>query len=313
MPAVGSSSSSSRGFCTRLMASSSRRLSPRDRLPAVVCLLAAGRRPRASARPRRGPRPRAATRLPGVEPERAVAAWRSAGTITFSSRLRSGKISGVWKTRATPSWLISYGRLPVSDLAVEDDGAGVRRDAADADVEQRRLAGAVRADDRVRLAFLDCEVDVAERVQAAEALADVGDVQHDVLHRATPPAGRGGARSRRPRRVDQAPDPPRALHQPAGQEDDDQHEEHAERQLPALADEQRGDRDEHVLQRVGQEGEDRVQRRLVEGREDVLEVLDRSPRRSAARAACRRRRGSSSAPPRPRPSTASARRRPADR
>src|SRR5690606_31975608 len=36
-----------------------------------------------------------------------------AGVITFCSTERSEKISGVWKTRATPSWLISWGFLPV--------------------------------------------------------------------------------------------------------------------------------------------------------------------------------------------------------
>jgi len=37
-----------------------------------------------------------------------------AGTMTFCSTVSSGKISGVWNTRATPSWLIWCGFLPVS-------------------------------------------------------------------------------------------------------------------------------------------------------------------------------------------------------
>ena len=37
-----------------------------------------------------------------------------AGIMTFCSTERSGKISGVWNTRATPIWLIWYGFLPVS-------------------------------------------------------------------------------------------------------------------------------------------------------------------------------------------------------
>ena len=35
-----------------------------------------------------------------------------AGIITFSMSVRSPKISGVWKTRAMPAWLISCGRIP---------------------------------------------------------------------------------------------------------------------------------------------------------------------------------------------------------
>ena len=49
------------------------------------------------------------------------------------------------------------------------DGRG---EVAADDVEERRLAGAVRAEDRATLAGGDVEVDVANGVQAAEAPAD---------------------------------------------------------------------------------------------------------------------------------------------
>ena len=45
-------------------------------------------------------------------------------------------------------------------------------DVAGDDVEQRRLAGAVRAEDRAPLAVRDVEIDVTHGVEAAEAPAD---------------------------------------------------------------------------------------------------------------------------------------------
>ena len=48
----------------------------------------------------------------------------------------------------------------------------VTRQVACDHVEERRLAGAVRAEDRAALAGDDLEVDVAYRMQAAEAPAD---------------------------------------------------------------------------------------------------------------------------------------------
>jgi hypothetical protein len=78
-------------------------------------------------------------------------------------------------------------RLAGQRVAVEDHGAAVRLQAADADIEQRRLAGAVRADDRVRFALADVEVDIGEGVQAGKALVHVVDVQ-DLVGNAAPEA-----------------------------------------------------------------------------------------------------------------------------
>src|SRR3546814_20001583 len=39
-----------------------------------------------------------------------------AGILTFSTKLRSAKISGVWNTRATPAWLMACGLIPRSDF-----------------------------------------------------------------------------------------------------------------------------------------------------------------------------------------------------
>src|SRR5439155_10396516 len=59
------------------------------------------------------------------------------------------------------------------DVAAEElDRAGGRREVAGDDVEERRLPGAVRAEDRTPLAVRDVEVDIAHGVEAAEPPAD---------------------------------------------------------------------------------------------------------------------------------------------
>ena len=62
------------------------------------------------------------------------------------------------------------------DVAVEQpDRAAVGRELAGDQVEQRGLAGAVRADDQPPLARLDGEVDAAGDAQAAERFAQAVD------------------------------------------------------------------------------------------------------------------------------------------
>src|SRR5690606_34962626 len=63
-------------------------------------------------------------------------------------------------------------RSPQSDLARS------RREHAGDDVEQRRLAGAVRADEGVPLARRDRQVDVIHYPQFAEGLADTYELEH---------------------------------------------------------------------------------------------------------------------------------------
>src|SRR5690349_1297778 len=62
-------------------------------------------------------------------------------------------------------------------FAVEDESAVVRRGHAGEHVEERRLAGAVRADQAVDRALLERKRDLAQRLQAAKALADAGRLQ----------------------------------------------------------------------------------------------------------------------------------------
>ena len=89
-------------------------------------------------------------------PERAAAEGepghrRSRGTLMESARARAGRCA---RRRAGRCW---YGGRPAMSLAVEADRAGVRAQRAGDQVEHRRLARAVRADQPEDLAALDRE------------------------------------------------------------------------------------------------------------------------------------------------------------
>src|SRR6476469_7208975 len=68
-------------------------------------------------------------------------------------------------------------RKAVHGAAVETNAAGLVLQGAANAIDQRALAGTVRADQSEPLARLDLECDAVERDEAAEALADVIDVQ----------------------------------------------------------------------------------------------------------------------------------------
>ena len=70
-----------------------------------------------------------------------------------------------------------FGRSPVIGSPAKLDRAAVRGQKAVDDVEQRRLAGAVRADDAVEPALGHGEVDPVERAQPAERDADIAQHQ----------------------------------------------------------------------------------------------------------------------------------------
>ena len=69
------------------------------------------------------------------------------------------------------------GPEPVDALAGEMDRAVVGREHAGDDVEQRGLAGAIGTDDREDSALRHAEADIVDREQAAEALAQPGDLE----------------------------------------------------------------------------------------------------------------------------------------
>jgi hypothetical protein len=63
------------------------------------------------------------------------------------------------------------------DLTVEEDLAAVDRVDARDGLDQRRLAGAVVADERHHLAVADLEVDVRQRLDGSERLGDVAELE----------------------------------------------------------------------------------------------------------------------------------------
>ena len=71
-----------------------------------------------------------------------------------------------------PSSCASAGLCDLDELAVELDGPGIRGVHAGEHLDERRLARAVVADEGDDLALVDPEVDVGERLDRAEVLAD---------------------------------------------------------------------------------------------------------------------------------------------
>src|SRR4051794_40326289 len=67
----------------------------------------------------------------------------------------------------------ALGREALDRIALEADAAGGDRRAAGDRIEERRLAGAVRADQRADLARGDLERDAVDRLQPAEAHGEV--------------------------------------------------------------------------------------------------------------------------------------------
>ena len=78
-------------------------------------------------------------------------------------------------------------RVPAGDrLAADEDLAAGRLDHAGEDLDQRRLAGAIVADQADDLAAVDVQVDAAERIDAAVGLRDVAQFDEALAH-AHPP------------------------------------------------------------------------------------------------------------------------------
>ena len=73
---------------------------------------------------------------------------------------------------AMPAACAARGSAKRTGCAVEQHFASVGREDAGEDVHQRRLAGAVLAEQRVNLAALEVEIDAAQSLHAAEMLGD---------------------------------------------------------------------------------------------------------------------------------------------
>ena len=119
---------------------------------------------------------------------RASRPRRSAAASTFSNTLRPENRRTSWKVRTRPARAISADVQRRDLLAAEHDGAGRRPLEAGEHVDERRLAGAVRADQPEDLALPQLEVDAVERLDAADVHADVSRLEKRLAPRPCAPA-----------------------------------------------------------------------------------------------------------------------------
>ena len=84
-------------------------------------------------------------------------------------------------------------REPDDALAVEQDVAGVGLVDAGDEVEERRLAGAVRADDAHDLALVHLQVQIVDALEPAERLAHPLELEQASAIRRSPPVPAPGA------------------------------------------------------------------------------------------------------------------------
>ena len=90
---------------------------------------------------------------------------------TFSSTERPRNSRLIWNVRAMPS-LTRSACVPAGDVAAGEKHAPARRrQHAGQQVDERGLAGAVGADQRMARPGIEPEVDVAYRVEGAEMAA----------------------------------------------------------------------------------------------------------------------------------------------
>ena len=86
----------------------------------------------------------------------------------------------------------------MTGFAVDQDLAGIGRAGPGQGTDQRRLAGAVAADEADDLARIEVDADAVDGVDAAERDADVAHLD-ERRRRLSAPALRGGGMSGRPR------------------------------------------------------------------------------------------------------------------
>ena len=139
----------------------------------------------------------AADDAPPVVPEPSRSEMASP---SVSSGVRSANSWLIWNVRVMPSRTRSMRLEPGDVLAVEQDLAGGRAQHAGEQVDERGLAGAVRADQRMARALLDAERYVVRRDDAAEALVEADGFENDGVIGSLPPAGPSSVTERLPGR-----------------------------------------------------------------------------------------------------------------
>ena len=97
--------------------------------------------------------------------------------MMFSATVKTGTSMKCWCTMPMPARSRRAGPRMRDRLAVDEDLALVRLQQPVQDVHQRRLAGAVLAEQGVDLAWLDGQVDVVVGDQVTEALGDAAQFE----------------------------------------------------------------------------------------------------------------------------------------
>ena len=197
MPAVGSSSSSTAGIGGQR---------PGDLQPALVAVgqvagqlvvdTGAGRRTPAARGRAAGPPPRRAGRRGPWNSEASGPCFirTCRPTSTFSSTVMLGNSRMFWNVRATPAMVTSR-RVAGRRLAPAAAPARRRGVQPGEAVEERGLAGAVRADQADDLAFFKLQRHVLQRREATEDHRDVARLAGTGVRRPPPSAGSLGAGS----------------------------------------------------------------------------------------------------------------------
>ena len=161
--------------------------------PRAACGRAASA-PTAAAGACRTDRAAAAPRCACARASSTSVACSSAPTMTLSSTVSAGNGRTIWKVRPMPRRQTSSGGSPSMRSPGKCDAPGVRREHAGDQVEQRGLAGAVRADHGEDLAPATSKLTSSTATQAAKALArrrrPPGARSSQLLRR-----GRAGARA----------------------------------------------------------------------------------------------------------------------
>jgi hypothetical protein len=89
-----------------------------------------------------------------------------------------------------PSDKAALGSFSVDRIALKTDGAGAGLVHAGEDLDQRRLAGAVVANQRHHFACVNVEIDIGQRRDGAEMLGDAPEAKYRLAGRSSAMNGR---------------------------------------------------------------------------------------------------------------------------
>ena len=106
---------------------------------------------------------------------------RCSAMRTFSSTVRCGNTAEIWNERTSPMRAIAAGREPVISRPLKKIWPRVGRQEVREQVEAGRLAGAVRADQRVDRAATHRQVDVLDGDEALELLGEPARLENRVV------------------------------------------------------------------------------------------------------------------------------------